>query len=324
MVRFKRAVGVLAVAALVLAGCSNGGAAEADYPDGSITFIVPFPAGSAPDASSRVIAQELENDLGVSVVVENIEGGGSTIGTFELSQADPDGYTIGLGTTSGISITPRRIDTAFTGLEALTPVGRLTLPANGLFAAPDRWSSTEEFIAEAKANPGQLKVGLPNPGSIQDIQVALLEEAAGIDIEPVYFDAGQQVLPVVNGTIDAAVAQAGPVVQYVDTDKLDWVGFFGDSLPGGIDAPLFLDDGYDTTSFASSEGVFGPAGLPAAITERLSAAVETAAASEAYTAYAAKTYSVVAFLPAAEFAEEAKRLDEAAPGIIDDLGLADS
>lgn len=313
---------VVAITAALTAGCSSDAESDAtDYPDDQITFVVPYPAGNAPDASSRVIAEQLEADLGVSIVVENVEGGGSTLGLYEMSQADPNGYTIGLASSSGISITPRTIETAFPGLEAVTPISRLTIPASGLFMQPGQWDSIDAFIDDAKSRPGEIRVGIPNPGSIQDIQMALLEEAAGIDVESVYFDAGKQVLPVVNGTIDAAIAQAGPVVQYVDTDQLGWVGFFGEAVPAGVDAELFSDSGYDTSSFSSYEGIFAPADLPDDIAQVLSDAIARAVESDAYEQYVENTFSVLSYQSAEEFAESAQEIDDAAPGIIEGMGL---
>lgn len=315
------AAGAIVLTATLATGCSSGSDDAASYPDDQITFVVPYPAGNAPDASSRVIAKQLEAELGVSVVVENVEGGGSTLGLYEMSQGDADGYTIGLGTSSGVSITPRAIETAFTGLDALTPIAQLTVPASGLFARPGQWDSVDDFIEDAKSHPGEITVGIPNPGSIQDIQMKLLEDAAGIDVEAVYFDAGQQVLPVVNGTVDAAIAQAGPVVQYVDTDKLSWVGFFGEEVPAGVEADLFLDSGYDTSTFSSYEGIFGPAGLPDDVTQVLSDAIGTAIASDEYVQYIEDTFSVLSYQPADEFAETAQSIDGAATTLVDEMGL---
>lgn len=319
---FLGTAGAVALSAPVLAGCSGDSSGDpADFPSDEITFVVPYPAGNAPDASARVIAKQLEEDFEVSIVVENVEGGGGTLGLYEMSQSDPDGYTIGLGTSSSMSITPRVIDTAFPGSEAVTPISRLSVPASGLFTKPGTWDSIDDFIADAKSRPGEITVGIPNPGSIQDIEMKLLEDAAGIDVEPVYFDAGQQVLPVVNGTVDAAIAQAGPVVQYVDTDKLQWVGFYGDDVPPGVDAPLFLDSGYDTSTFSSYEGIFGPADIPEEIVQKLSDAVGAATESDEYVQYAEDTFSVISYQPTDEFAQAANDIDDAAPGIIDEMGL---
>lgn len=319
-------VPALVTAAALLAGCSGGtppgDGDETDFPTGSITFIVPFPAGSAPDAAGRIIAQEMESDLGVPVIVENREGGAQTIGMYELANSDPDGYTIAYGSL-GISLQSRRTETPFEGLETLTPIAQVKVPQFLVFASPDRgWDTIDDFIEDAKANPG-MTIGVPNTGSVPDILVRYLEKEAGIDLEAVPFDAGQQVLPVVNGTIDLGVAQAAPVVQFVESGQLAFVGVLGDYEPVDLDVPMFLDKGYETNQIVDYEGIFGPAGIPDAVLERLAAAVEAAVASDIYQELMTTTYSTGAFLDGQDFVDFAFEQDDAADRILREMGLID-
>jgi tripartite-type tricarboxylate transporter receptor subunit TctC len=315
--------------AIALAGCSTaagtGGddAPADDYPTRNITLIVPYPAGSGPDGWARVVAQELEGELGVSVIVENREGGASTIGLYELANTEPDGYTLGVGSFSGISLQSRLIDNPFEGIDTLTPVAQTKTPPFLLFTSPGSgYDSIEDFIDDAKAHPGEITVAVPNQNSIPDVLIHLLEESAGIDLEQVYYDAGQQVLPVVNGTADVGIAQAGPVVQFVETGELGWIGTFGSTPAPGLDVPLFDDEGYDTSRIADFEGIFAPAGLPDSVVERLSAAIKVATESDAFQELLAKTYNSSAFMAGAEFAEHARAADKEAAALIDELGLA--
>lgn len=318
------ATAVLTIAAL--AGCSSQAEAapgtDVAYPEDNITLIVPYPAGSGPDAGARLIAQELEKELSTRVIVENKEGGASTIGLFELAGSEPDGYTIGLGSFSGISLQSRLVENPFEGLDTLTPIAQTKLPSFLLFGAADSgWESVDDFIEDAKSRPGQITVAIPNANSVPDVLVKLLEESAGIDIEPVYFDAGAQVLPVVNGTTDAGVAQAAPVVQFVDAGDLAFVGAFGSNAPEGLDVPLFDESGYDTSQIADYEGFFGPAGLPDEIVDILSAAIEKAVESDAYQELMTTTFSTGMFVGGKEFADEARSLDDTAVELIESLNL---
>lgn len=312
-------------AALTLSACSGTPAAGGgDYPADDITFIVPYPAGSAPDSSARAVAKEMEGDLGVSVIVENVEGGASTVGLYQLAGADPDGYTIGWGTSSGIAVQSRLVDNPFEGIDSLTPISRVNLVPNVLFASPDKgWKSIDDFIAAAKAKPGKLTVGLGNRGSTQDIAVALLERSAGIDLKPVYFDAGEMVLPAANGTIDSAVAQFGPVTQYVQKGDLAYIGAIGGQAPEGVDVPSFDDAGYDTSYFPGWEGLFGPADLPEEVVKRLDESVRKAVGSSSYQQFITKVYGLPGYLGHAEFAKlAADDYRERGPKIINDMGLA--
>lgn len=326
MFRAKATAPLALLAVLSLAACSatpstgESASQENPFPDSPITLIVPFPAGSGPDASARVIALELESDLGVSVIVENIAGGSSTIGQFELASAAPDGYTIGYVAATGISVQSRLIDTPFQGLESLTPIAETSTTANVMFTSPNSGIETiADFVKAAKASPGKLTVGLGNRASGQDIQLALLEKAAGIDVKPVYFDAGQMVLPAVNGTVDVSVAQFGPVVQYVDKGDLIYVGAF--DAPDSLDVALFADEGYDTDRWNGWEGVFGPAGMDPAVVAILSDAVGRAVESKSYQDYVTKTFGIPSFVGWDEFADVAAQTDADSIALIADMGL---
>lgn len=324
--RQKLAVAASLVGAIALAGCSSGGSApedETDFPESDITFIVPFPAGSGPDAAGRIIAQGMEDDLGVPVIVENREGGAQTIGMFELSNAAPDGYTVGFGSI-GISLQSRLIENPFQGLETLTPIAQVKTPHFVLFGSPDRgWDSIEAFIADAKANPG-MTVGVPNTGSVPDMLVRYLEEEAGLELKHVSYDAGQQVLPVVNGTVDLGVAQAAPVVQFVGAGRLAFIGVLGaQEPPTELDVPMFAGEGYHTDQIVDYEGIFGPAGIPEDVVARLSEAIRAAVESDEYQELMTTTFSTGTFLDGEEFSDFAFRQDEAAEENLRELGLID-
>lgn len=324
-------IGVAAFAATVaLTGCSQAGGAndangggdgDTEFPEDDITFVIPYPAGSAPDAQGRIIAQQLEEDLGISVVVQNVEGGAGTIGLYELARADADGYTIGIGTASA-AIQSRAIDTPFEGFESLTPVAQTNVTVNVLYASPDKgWESFEDFVAEAKENPGELQVGLPPAGSGQHINWLAFEESAGIDVREVHFDAGQMVLPAVNGTVDVSVSQPGPVVQYVETGELAFLGAWGDQLPEGLDTVLFSEAGLEADRFGGWEGVFGPAELPEDVRGVLTDAIEQAIASDEYQEYFAKTYGVAQFVGGEDFEQVVAETDEVGAEVVEELGL---
>ncbi|MBA2528887.1 MAG: tripartite tricarboxylate transporter substrate binding protein [Euzebyales bacterium] len=328
-----KTIGIAALAAAVtLTGCSQGdggsdgtggtgGGGDTDYPEDDITYVIPYPAGSAPDAQGRIIAQQLEDDLGVSVVVQNVEGGAGTIGLYDLARADADGYTIGIGTASA-AIQSRAIDTPFEGLESLTPIAQTTETVNVLYATPDKgWDTFEDFVAEAKERPGELQVGLPPAGSGQHIGWLAFEEAAGIDVREVHFDAGQMVLPAVNGTVDASVSQPGPVVQYVEKGDLGFLGAWGEQLPEGLDAPLFVESGLEVNRFVGWEGVFGPAEMPDDARDVLAEAIQRAVESDAFQQHVAKTYGVAEFIGGDDFTAVVEETDAVGAEIVEELEM---
>jgi len=317
----KQTVGLAGASALAismaLTGCSAG--ADGPFPDDTITLVVPYPAGAAPDAGARIIAKQLEPELDVSVVVENNEAGASTVGMHEVAESDPDGYTLGWGASTGVTVQPRIIDTPFEGVDALTPIAQVNAVPNVLYSNADKdWETIDEFIAAAKKET--LTVGLPQPGSAQHLQVAMLEQEADIDLEEVHFDAGKMVLPAVNGTTDSSVSQPGPAAQYVDNGELNFIGAFGE-VPKGLKVKSFDDAGFDTSAMASWEGVFGPKDMPDDVVTTLSDAIGTAVQSDEYQKFIKEAYGIPASLPADEFARVVQKTDEAGAAIVDDLGL---
>ena len=300
-----------------LSGCAGG---DGPFPDDTITLVVPYPAGAAPDAGARIIAKQLESDLDVSVVVENNEAGASTVGMNEVARSEPDGYTLGWGAATGVTVQPRIIDTPFEGVEALTPIAQVNAVPNILYSNSDKdWETVDEFVAAAKKD--ELTVGLPQPGSAQHLQVAMLEQEADIDLEEVHFDAGEMVLPAVNGTTDSSVSQPGPAVQYVEKGDLNFIGAFGE-VPNDLKVDSFDDAGFDTSALASWEGVFGPKDIPDDVVTTLSDAIGRAVESDEYQKFIAEAYGIPAYLAADRFADVVKKTDKAGATMVEDLDLA--
>jgi len=123
--------------------------------------------------------------------------------------------------------------------------------------------------------------------SVLDLKAELLQRQVGIEVKQVIYDAGKQVLAVVNGTIDAAVAQPPPVLQYVERGDLHILGVFGEQKPEGIDAPLFTEAGYDITE-VPYEFVVGSKDMPSERVQVIHDAYEVAMESEEFQKYARK------------------------------------
>lgn len=315
------------VSAAALAACSGntpGSGSGDEYPVKEIRFIVPYGAGSGPDATARVVATELEETLGASVVVENIDGGRALTGLYELSRAKPDGATIGWGAAGAVAINSHLVKgTPFKGIDSVTPIAQTKLVPNVLFASPNKgWNGVEDFIKAAKENPGGLTIGLPEPGSSQAIQFSRLVEEADIDVKTINYGAGEMILPAVNGTVDASVAQIGPVVQYVKAGDLKFVGTLGGKAPEGLeDVASFDDAGYNTSDYQGWEGIFGPAKMDDDLVQKLDSAIKTAVESQAYQEFMKTTYGLPAYVGHDEFEKAARDAYNNGPAIIEKMGL---
>lgn len=313
----------LAVPVALTAACnsSDSGGTPEEYPTGPITLIVPWKAGSGPDSTARALVAQLEDQLGQSFVVENKEGGSGTIGLSELADADPDGYTISWMASPALTMQWQRIDTPFEGPDQVAPIAQVVSVVSMLFTNSAAGIETIDDLVQL-AGDSSVAIGLPNEGSQQDLAVRLLAEAAGVEFDLNYFGGGQQVLPVVNGTVYAGVAQAAPVVQYVERGDLSWVGVLGSAAPAGIDAPL-IGDSYDLDNPAldAYEGLVAPAGTSEVIIKKLAEAVQTAIESDGFQEFINSTYGVAQYVGPEELQTKIDDGVAAASELIEKYGL---
>src|SRR5262252_7371678 len=136
-------------------------AAAQTYPTQPIRMIVPFPPGGPIDTMGRMVANDLSNRLGQQVVVDNRPGAGSTLGTKMAAAAEPDGYTLLFGSSGSLAVAPALYTTLDVDpIKAFAPVAKAALLPHVFVVANELpVKSIKEFIAYAKAHPGQLNYG---------------------------------------------------------------------------------------------------------------------------------------------------------------------
>lgn len=286
-------------------GDEAAGADDA-FPENEVTFIMPFPAGSAPDGTYREITSRVEDELGVSVVVVNREGAGGTVGLGELASAEPDGYTIGMGSTGPLMVQPLFVDTEYEGPQDFEPIIQTDAAPMVLFSNADTGiEDIDGFIETAKADPGSLRVGLIER-SVLHAEAQLLMNQADIDLNIVPYDAGEQVTAVLEGTVEAGVAQPAVVMQHEEAGTVNILGVFGTERPEGLDAPLFQEEGYDIP-YIVFETVLAPAGTPSDRIEILHDAFRTAIEDEEMQDYLAERMVLPLYLGTEDLRERLER-----------------
>jgi putative tricarboxylic transport membrane protein len=267
-----------AAAVLLIASGSSGAPASAqDYPARTITMIVPFAVGGPADITGRIVADIFSRHLGRSVVVENINGAGGTIGAMRASRANPDGYTILFGHMSTNALAPAfypnlnydpQKDFEPVGLAAEYPellVVRKDLPARNL----------REFVAYAKANANKLNVGHAGVGSISYIGCLLLNSAIGIKPTLVPFTGTAPVLnAMLSGEIDY---ECDPVLGTLPQVQAGTVRALAVAAkqrsPMLPDVPTSYEQGLGDFDCAVMYAVFTPKGTPRPIVDKLAAAL---------------------------------------------------
>ena len=261
----------LAVVAALVAGTQAFGQA---YPVKPVTMIVPFPPGGSVDAVARQVAAALGQYLGQSVVVENKAGAGGTIGSGVAAHAAPDGYTILLGTTSALAVSPALYKTVpYDSLKSFVPIIEVT---RGPFVLSVKNSlpvnNVRELVDMAKKNPGKLNSGSAGQGSVHHLALEMFKQSAGIDIVHVPYKGGAPAwTAVIAGEIDMLFdSMPGPYMFRGQAKPLAVAG--PNRLPGLPTVPTFAEQGFPGVETVFFWALLAPAGTPPDIVAKLNAA----------------------------------------------------
>jgi tripartite-type tricarboxylate transporter receptor subunit TctC len=295
---------VLRIAALCILGWAA--AAAAQFPDRPITMVVPFPPGGLADTVARPVAEAMSRELKVPVVVENKPGAGGGIGMAAVAKAKPDGYTI-LMSLSSYTVLPEA-DKLFGRapmyqLDQLKPVARFTAdPTVFAVRADAPWKTLQDFVSDARANPGKFTYGSSGNYGTMHVPMAMFAGTAGIKMVHVpYTGAGPAIVGLLGGQVDALSTGPATVVQQVKAGKVRVLAHWGDvrlvSLP---DVPSMKDSGTNV-EYAQWSGLFAPAGTPDAVLQRLREAARAAANDPRVKDVLLSAGSPVQYLDAPEF-----------------------
>lgn len=274
-----RIAGTLALAMLGLPAL-----ADDSYPNKRITLIVPYGAGSGTDIMTRLLVPRMEKDLGQTIVVENRAGAGGTIGSLAVARSAPDGYTLAMGTISSHSINESMMkDVPYRVLRDFTPISQVAhfpslLAANKSLPA----NNIQELIALTKAK-GPLSFATGGVASSAQMGGELLKYRTGMKLDHVpYKEAGQAISDAIAGHVPLIVYQVPALLQHIQAGNLKALAMLGAKRsPLLPDVPTPAEQGlkdFDATAWA---GLFGPANMPPAVTQRLHRALTVALADPA-------------------------------------------
>ena len=263
---------VAAAAALIATAAP---ASAQTYPNGPITLIVPFAAGSGTDAVARIVGQKLGERLKQPVVVDNKPGASAQIGAQAAAKAKPDGYTLFMTTNTSHSANPSLFQKLpYDPIADFTPIARVGELPFALVVNNDLpVKSMPEFIAHARANPNKLSYATPNSTSL--VASETLKRIAGLDIVGVpYKSSPQAMTDLVTGAVQVYVTDLGSGMAMIKAGRVRTLAVTtakSSPLLPGVPPLAESVPGFDLTSW---NGVFGPAGLPPAIVERLNSELQ--------------------------------------------------
>ena len=264
---------LLAGAAALGAGAPLGAHA---YPVRPITLVVPFAAGGSTDILARIVSDHLQRALQQPVVVENRTGASGNIGTAAVARAAPDGYTLLFNTMSVHTMNHALFASMpFDGVNDFSPITLLAYVTNTMVAHPSLpAANVAEFIAHAKANPGQLAYASAGAGSTNHLCGALMEKMAGISMVHVPYRGGAPaVADTVAGQTQLMFTAGTQSLEHVKAGRLRLLAVTEgrrSSLLSDIPTVAETLAGYEMTVWY---GAYGPAGMAGDIVGRLNSEI---------------------------------------------------
>lgn len=280
MLRRKIIMAALCAAGLGMTLPASASAdAVANYPDRAVRLVSPFAAGGATDVLARVLAQQLSELWGQSVVVENKGGAGGVIGTQSVARAAPDGHTLLLASVGPFEVLPSLLkEVAYDPVKDFAPIAMLVdvenvLVVNNAVEA----QSAEELMALARKQPGDLHFSSPGIGSTAHLAGEIFKQQAGIDIVHVpYRGGGPSANALLAGEVQMSFATVPSVIGHIKAGKLRALGVTGaSSLKVMPDVKPIREQGLPDYSVASWYGLAAPAGTPEAIVRKVNADIQT-------------------------------------------------
>ncbi len=271
-----KSVWVAAVAAMILAALffPAGAVLAQAWPSKPVRVVIPWPPGGSNDAVGRIVMQKVGESLGQQFVVDNRPGASGAIGADPVAKSPPDGYTIMVHSTTHLGNAHLYKKLPYDTLKDFAPVGTLAAQPGVLTTHPSLpVKSVKEFIALAKAQPGQINYSSSGNGSAPHLSMALLTSMSGISLVHIPYKGGApQVTALMGGEAQASLATISTVIAHVKSGRLRALGVSSAKRSGMMpDIPAIAESGVPGYEMSPWVGVYAPANTPKAIIDKLNA-----------------------------------------------------
>lgn len=272
----------LALGLSLMATVGLGAPAQAQtFPDRVVTLVVPFAAGGSTDLVARVIAAKMSDLLGQQVVVQNVGGGGGNIGAANVAKADPDGYTILMGTVATHALNPLILKTKpYDPEKDFAPVSLLVVVPNVLVVNPQLpVNNVKELVDLLKANPGQYSYASSGNGTPLHLSGELFKSMAGVDMAHIpYKGSGPALNDVLGNQVPIMFDNLPSSSSHIKGGTLRALGVTTKERASSFpDVPSIGEtvSGYETYTW---NALFAPAGTPPEVVAKLNDAANKAMA----------------------------------------------
>ncbi|WPB55430.1 tripartite tricarboxylate transporter substrate binding protein [Xylophilus sp. GOD-11R] len=265
-------------AAVLLACGLNAAQAQSDYPNKPIRLVVPFATGGVTDATARIVAEKLGQAIGQPIVVDNRAGAAGNIGTQQVAQAEPDGYTLLLGYDGTLVINPSvYAKVPFDSVKDFAPIGKI---GDALLIAvinPKLQAhNLTELQALARNTQGGLSYGSAGTGSTTHLAGEMLRQRTNMPMTHIpYKGGGPALTDVVGGTLPMTFASVTGAMPFIKGGQLRPIAVTSrQRAPALPDVPTFIELGLKDYEISSWVGFLAPAKTPKPIIDKLNAAMQ--------------------------------------------------
>ncbi len=277
-----RRIGIIIGAWLIFFATPPQAQAQENFPNRPIRIVIPYSPGSVTDVFARIIAQNMQEQWKGSIVVESKSGANGSIAAEEVARAAPDGHTWLLVTTFFTASPSLNTALRWDPVRDFIPIGQVCRAPN-FFVVPTALpvKSVAEFVALAKAKPGELNYSHPGKGSTGHLGFELFKRLAGIEVTAIGYRGYPQMVPdITSGLISSTFLSANQAVAQVQSGAIRVIGAISDGRSKYFpDAPTLAEQGFAEAQVTPWFGVVVPKGTPQPIVEQISKTLETALAA---------------------------------------------
>ncbi|CAN7764483.1 tripartite tricarboxylate transporter substrate binding protein [Variovorax sp. LjRoot175] len=278
-----------------------------DYPNKPIKMVIPYTPGGSIDTVGRMVADQLQRQLGQPIVIENLPGASGVLGSLNVKKAKADGYTLLFNASSQVYMPLVVAKKTYDAEQDFTPVGQigyvpLVVAVNNDVPA----KSLSEFATLVKANPGKYTWATSGLGTTSHLSEEMINRALKLNMEIIaYKGAVPQLTDVVGGHVSAAVSPMPGVRSFVQAGRLRALAVTSKTrVANMLDVPTVAESGIPGFELLSWYGIWGPAEMPVAVTNRLNAEIAKAVDTPALKA----KFAELSFVPAKANPEQFRKL----------------
>ena len=309
-----------AVLALTLAALPFG--AQAEFPERTLRIVVPYQAGGSTDTVVRKFAELAAPELGQAIIIENRGGAGATLGARALATAQPDGYTLAI-LPSPVFRMPHIQDMGYDPLRDFTYVMMMSGYTLGVAVPVDApYKNWAEFIAYAKAHPGDIAYGTASVGSASNVMMEQIATANGVSWRHIPYKGESEVIQGILGGQLQAYAGSTTVLPMVQSGKLRMLVTWGERRSAQFPGVPTLHELDGSAPAYAPFGIAAPKGLPEPVRKKLHDTFKRVAESEAFKTVLTQYGQELVYLDGPAYAAYAKEQFAAEAKIVKDLGLA--